>query len=483
MEIILIGLGASGVSFLTQLSRSAKETRNYNIKVKVISTKDYFSKGKAFGASKEIHLMNTLSSTMGLDILDDKSYIRWLEQKGLKVNSYTKRLEYSQYISECYSFLKSESIINIEEFRSEAVSIDITDMNDIVITTSKNENIKGDCLIYAPGTVNSDNFAEISYLENFHHNLDDLNSIPKNSSVGILGSGLTSVDAIRELVESGHYGKISLYSRSGNAPTCISMENRYTPNILTFENILKNFSKTDSLSISSLKSLLNKEVKDVKHEVLEAKKRLNKNVGDYWRYLYSRANNADLPFQDILVSTRPYAHKVWSLLNDRDKLIFNTRHSSSWATWRHPIPTKVIKELYELHDFGQLDIFQLTSKPRFENKGFFINTTQGLKQEEYLIDATGGSHQVLNNKDLFLNSLLLNGLANRNLLGGIDVDSHTYRVKNNKTNNIFAIGQIAKGSLFATNAFWFNAKVANGIVKYLINDLSLNNIKEKQKIA
>lgn len=53
-------------------------------------------------------------------------------------------------------------------------------------------------------------------------------------------------------------------------------------------------------------------------------------------------------------------------------------------------------------------------------------------------------------------------------IGGIKVDPNTFRIINEYTPNMYAIGQVAKGSLFSTNAFWFNAKTASNIAKNLL---------------
>ena len=465
MEIILIGLGASGVSFITQLSRLAMELNSMDVKVKIISEDKYFAKGEAFGLSKDIHILNTPIHTMGLDTLDPTSYERWFKKKNYISSTYTKRLTYSEYINQAYTEIKNREGMAIEEYKSKAINININDR--ICVDTSTGDKIYGDYLVYAPGSINSSNFGNLSKNKYFYSNPYSFKEIPKDKNIGVLGTSLTAVDVVRDLIKTGHRGKITMYSRTGCPPTCISLENKYIPSSLTFENIFKEAYLKKHLTLNNLMGLLNNELKNINNELIPAYK-LKKNIGDYWKYLYNRSSNADLPYQDTLMSTRFYAHKIWSLLNNKDKIYFNSNFSSMWACWRHPIPREVIKDLYYMHDIGQLDICKIKSKPIPLTKGFNFNTNIGIKTEDYLIDGTGGNNNIKKTNDKFLLSLLDKGLAKDNVFGGLEVDTNSYQIINNISPNIYAIGQIGKGSLFSTNAFWFNAKIAKEITKSLL---------------
>ncbi len=490
MSIILIGLGASGVSFLTQLARTALELDQKNIRVKVISEKKYFGIGKAFGLANKIHLMNTPIETMGLDIFDENGYQRWIKNKNYPTVKFTERLQFSEYIQESYENLKTQNIIKIDEYKDKAIDINVNQKtNQISIYTSLGHTITGNYLVYAPGTINSNNFLDLIKYPSFINNPYQLDGVKKDSNIGILGSGLTATDVIRDLVNKGHKGKITLYSRKGLIPTCLTDQNVYKPTLFTFENFLNIKSLTNHLKINDLISLLTLEMKNFNSETKEANKLLNKNIAKYWDYLSKRASNADLPFQDTLISTRPFAYKIWAMLDENEKLLFSNRLSSYWACWRHPIPKNVIQGLIELVNFGQLHNKKIINMPYFTNNKFILNTTDGIHKEDYLINGTGGNHKLNYVEDMFLNSLIEKQLAHKNPLGGIKVDPNTFKIVNEYTPNMYAIGQIAKGSLFSTNAFWFNAKTASCIAKNLlsthlssistINDFQRNNVEPR----
>lgn len=68
----------------------------------------------------------------------------------------------------------------------------------------------------------------------------------------------------------------------------------------------------------------------------------------YFEYLMARAQAAGLPFQDTLVPTRPYLHKLWRSMPIADRLEFNVKYglvgrhgvihcrTKSYPNWRLP---------------------------------------------------------------------------------------------------------------------------------------------------
>jgi len=101
----------------------------------------------------------------------------------------------------------------------------------------------------------------------------------------------------------------------------------------------------------------------------------------------------------------------------------------------------------------------------------YINTQKGIMKETCIIDATGGNLNMNQNNDKFVKSLLNKKIAIPNPHGGLEISSNDHTLNNNNYKNIYLIGQLSKGDLFSTNAFWFNARVANKIANHLIGNL------------
>ena len=132
-----------------------------------------------------------------------------------------------------------------------------------------------------------------------------------------------------------------------------------------------------------------------------------------------------------------------------------------------------------MHSNKQLDLLKIKNAPIYQNDKFVIDTNKGIQESDYLIDGTGGGIDISKTSDKFLQSMLKQDIAKINTLGGIQICPFSYNVVNDITSNIFAIGQVGKGSLFATNAFWFNSKVSQCIAKVLM----MQSYKNKKELA
>lgn len=161
------------------------------------------------------------------------------------------------------------------------------------------------------------------------------------------------------------------------------------------------------------------------------------------------------------MSTRYYAYKIWRSLSDYEKIYFQRRFGAYWACWRHPMPAEVILELNEYARCGRLQIHR--SPFRIESiQGKHILTTKSNQiVADTLIDGTGGSDQIECSKSPLLQNMLAKGICSPHPCGGLRIDNLTYAVLNNKKRSgLYCLGPLAKGDLFSTNAFWFNANSA-----------------------
>ena len=176
-----------------------------------------------------------------------------------------------------------------------------------------------------------------------------------------------------------------------------------------------------------------------------------------------RSQQSDLPFQDVLVSTRPYMHILWRSLSITDRIAFNSRYGARWAAWRHPIPLEVMGEMAIAAQEGRLHIHQSTDVPRWENGTVHVPVRSGrVLSSTTLVDGTGGSNQLETIPSMLIQNLISRRLIESHPCGGMNVDALTYqcKVSGQSAHRIYNLGPLNKGSLFSTNAFWFNAQCA-----------------------
>lgn len=184
------------------------------------------------------------------------------------------------------------------------------------------------------------------------------------------------------------------------------------------------------------------------------------NNAEYFYFLLEQAKKGNLPCQDTLVSTRPYMHKIWSVMTIKQKQKFLKKYGALWATWRHPVPYEVFYELSQASVNEKLKFHQIQTPPVYQDQKFSIRTSSGTLKSNYLWDATGANYNIKKMRNTLLENLLINKLIENHPCGGINIDPLTFQCKVNGNNihGLYNIGPLSKGCLFSTNALWFNVK-------------------------
>ena len=137
-------------------------------------------------------------------------------------------------------------------------------------------------------------------------------------------------------------------------------------------------------------------------------------------------------------------------------------YSAVWAAWRHPVPQEVFGELIEASAHGRVKFHQALVAPDHTDSRYVLQTRSETLSFRHFWDATGGRLDIGQTTQPLLQDLLSQSLIEEHPCGGINTDPLTFKcqVNDRKVNGLFNIGPLSKGSLFSTNAFWFNARCA-----------------------
>lgn len=101
-------------------------------------------------------------------------------------------------------------------------------------------------------------------------------------------------------------------------------------------------------------------------------------------------------------------------------------------------------------------------------------------EADYFIEAIGGLEYLGNETTSpLIQSLFDNKLTEIHPIAGITVDAFSFALTYNNiiVNSIFSLGPLNSGTLFATNAFWFNTKCAYLLARSICYNL------EKEKVV
>jgi uncharacterized NAD(P)/FAD-binding protein YdhS len=154
-------------------------------------------------------------------------------------------------------------------------------------------------------------------------------------------------------------------------------------------------------------------------------------------------------------------HRLWRALPADDQLRFVRVWRTLWSVWRHPVPIGLYEQLHDAVREGIVHFHRMDQPPVHRDGQFQMRTAQDRTVHgSILVDATGWG--ACTDSIALLRALRSRRLIEIHPCGGIHVDPVGMRcmVGSRPLPGLFAIGPIARGVLFSTNAHWFNPKCA-----------------------
>jgi uncharacterized NAD(P)/FAD-binding protein YdhS len=157
--------------------------------------------------------------------------------------------------------------------------------------------------------------------------LDKLKGVKSNSSIFIMGSRLTAIDAANALVEHGHQGNITFISRNGQLPKV-----QGKPSIFPRQYKMYALAKeVEGLQHGALARVISQ----VKEELVEngtTDFTELSNPRDPLTTLRSdiaRAENGSIPWQSVISPTKALVERYWNCFTTEEKKQFLTQMNST----------------------------------------------------------------------------------------------------------------------------------------------------------
>lgn len=493
-EICIIGGGATSVAFIVSLAESVIVNRWHCPNITLISGDKQPGPGIAFRKSHHLHKLNTPNSLMSIFPSHNGDFSIWMKKKENLENrnkeqnvelyeDYITRSTYGEYLIErltwAINFLRSKGIkFNI--ILNPATDVRLNG-SKLELRTENSPWIFPRWIVYAPGHPGISNFPDMHSSPFFATNLPVDKTLiygQKINKVAVLGTGLTAIDAVMQLLGDGFTGQIDCYSRKALLPTVQSrmMQQNVIPEHISYENIIKYKYQNGNISIYDIIKLLLFDLKKYSNNEYFLAKKINPSIhqAKFLEHLLKKGDRGYLPLQALLQSTRSYAHKIWYILDDIERIKFLKHYQRLWDVWRHSIPWNTANIILKALNYNKLTVNNFI---RFENNndGIYILSTYGKILYQFVIDGTGGHNIVEKTSDPFLSKALQIGLFKSSRYGGLSVDVRS--LKSEVTPPIltetFLLGQIAKGDLFSTNALWFNKICAEKVAETILRQFAM----------
>ena len=229
-DVLIIGGGLSGTMLAVQLLRLPGTRR-----ILVIEPRAELGRGEAYSAVELGHTLNGNAARMSVDPDNADDLTQWLtdyiagggwpesDQQHVPISElFPPRGIFGLYAQQRLAQAKALSTSIVEHIRAEGVDLQV-DAASTLLTLDNGEQVRGTFAVLATGMFPA---ARTPLTDSSGMNAAALDpwdvqamaQLDPQSTVLIIGSGLTMVDAVVSLEQAGHRGPIEIFSRHGLLP-------------------------------------------------------------------------------------------------------------------------------------------------------------------------------------------------------------------------------------------------------------------------
>ena len=234
-SIIIIGGGFSGASLAYHL---AAITDPAKLQITIIEPRSSLGAGLAYSTNEDAFRLNVLSDRMSIFYEDKPHFARWMEEQHSLNNDpeamtengqiYARRSTFGTYMAEQLAPLLASG--QVQHIRASATGAKRCASSRYQVTTDKGETREADFLVIAashplpalPAPLRELQQSGQNHVKGLIANPYQAGALQQllqetgpDSSVLIVGAGLTSADMVAGLSQHGHRGNITVLSRHG----------------------------------------------------------------------------------------------------------------------------------------------------------------------------------------------------------------------------------------------------------------------------
>lgn len=218
-SVAIIGAGASGVLTAAHLHR-----RDPAHKIALIDQGNLGGRGLAYGTSYQTHLLNVRAARMSAFADEEKHFTEWLKRRepASSPEDFAPRRWYGDYLSEVLAQTCAKPS-GTSLIKGTAVAVEREKNGDWTVKLREGESIRASAVVLALGNLPPGNpFGGKTEMPKDYWPDPWANGaargVPEDSSVLIIGTGLTMLDLVLSLRREGHRGVIHAISRRGLLP-------------------------------------------------------------------------------------------------------------------------------------------------------------------------------------------------------------------------------------------------------------------------
>jgi uncharacterized NAD(P)/FAD-binding protein YdhS len=492
IKIAIVGGGPAGVSLCLQLTQALNALKS-KAKISIIlfekSTDIGF--GLPYASPEEAFCVNLSKEYMALKPEEYHHFSAWLTQKyNMESTMFPPRHYFGQYARErLFNIQNAQELEIVRCTEHEVFDILAVNHNQYQIHTwHKNNkvNYRVNYVILATGHIPSTVYSHLRHFPECQSNPWNMLAYQNLSShyhVGIIGTRLTAIDVALKLNQQKHQGKITMISRLGLLSSVRGTHP--VPNIryLTPKNIQNLLHYCNSLTLlPSLMSLFEQEIAPYLPQGLDfwSTVHLIKTMNPAQRICYEirQAELHNTAWQSVLSCFYQIIFRLWPQLHPTQQSHFLESQTSLMLTFLCSFPLDKAYIIQSMMHTQQLSIHSGLMDIKKTAHHFSLQLEQGKSiQCDYLILAVGSGNNP-ENQSLFAN-MLKRGLIIKHALGGLCIDSNTYRICTEhqiEPPQIFALGELVSGVCFKMIEVGQVVEQARVITNQIVEQLTLGVI-------
>lgn len=468
----ICGGGACGLAVLLSLLGLARDQGPFQT-IYVFETRSQVGPGLAYSEDSGQTIINMRADTMGLCASDPLHFSRWLDlnRSCAEYGSYPPRQLYGAYLSWIFQSASNDAKlknIHLQIVHQEVVAIS-TKNQTFEIRDDRGRTFMVDKVVLALGNFPICSQPHLTNRPGYFQSpwpLQKLNAITSESSVCIVGSRLSGIDAVIHMADNGHKGPLILVSRGGRLPKVQSRQllkpykGQYALHVIardleeiraepaSLEWLFDKFrSLAEELDLKDWSSFFRKN---------DPLLQISLDIQD--------AEEGTLQWRSLGDAAAPLFERFWDALAVDDQQAFSEKWNSLWYSYVHAMPYENAVRLKLLMEEGRVVVSDVV-EIQYNSSGFTITTSDQKLSADYIVEASGLETRVSSIQSRLVECLLSRKILTPHPLGGFSVNRDT--LESTTTDRIHVIGSLTSGVHFYTNGIDRNAIHASRIARHI----------------
>lgn len=477
MKIAIIGMGVAGISVLREWTK-IKQT-NPSIELTLFGDEDTFGTGLPYQKDNEKLLMNVPAEFTTIIPENKDDFVEWLEDTQGKEDprfKYYSRQLFGTYLRERMEVWLEESkartikekverveILSKEQFRLRTPSF-VEDFDFVHL-----------CIGNLPYKDPYNLIGHPHFIINPFPMEKKLASIPERARIGVLGTGLTSIDIFRYVQYNRADLKLSFFSRSGRFKSISSKSQAVNFKYFTEENIKDTKEKNNGFI--PLETYIGWFKKEIKNQGISLDKDwMDQKFGSKTTIRKELENLKMIGgVQSILLELNPLLTDMWMALKETDKEKFLEEYYGLWDKLRSSFPPESAEKLVSAWEEDKINVFNnliniIENKESFE----FILKDGESQDVDYIINAIGTEKNVSYKMDRrpLLHQLINERILQPETFGGVQVSLPALSAISQKYGQIQSLkvhGELISGIQFGNNSVDIISESARDAVEDIVH--------------